>query len=127
MRGDGVYKRPGSPYWYFKIKDNGRWREVSTKRTSYQKAREARREALKLLEEGSLVIGGLSRRPFGAVSEKYLHAAALRLKESTLMKERLFLARPLRLFGDLRCDQVTDAQIFSLQESMKRDNCAIPT
>lgn len=57
------------------------------------------------------------------VSEKYLHAAALRLRESTLIKERLFLARPVRLFGDLRCAQITDAQIFSLQESMKRDNC----
>ena len=27
------------------------------------------------------------------------------------------------LFGELRCEQVTDAHIFGLQESMRRDNC----
>jgi hypothetical protein len=30
MKGDGLYKRPKSPFWYFKLKENGHWREVST-------------------------------------------------------------------------------------------------
>jgi hypothetical protein len=123
MRGDGVYKGPGSPYWYYKLKDNSRWHEISTKTKNYQKARQVRRDALKSLEEGRLVIGGLARLPFEAVAAKYLRAAALRLRESTLKKERLFLVRSIRLFGHLMCDQVTDTEMFRLQETMKRDGC----
>ena len=123
MRGDGVYRRPGSPYWYYKLKDNGHWHEVSTKTRNYQKARQLRRDAMKSLEEGRLVIGGLARLPFEAVAAKYLQAASLRLRESTLKKERLFLVRSIHLFGCLKCDQLTAAEIFRLQETMKRDGC----
>src|SRR5438270_6963 len=31
MNGDGVYRRPGSPYYYYRVKINGRWKEFSSK------------------------------------------------------------------------------------------------
>jgi hypothetical protein len=124
MRGDGLYKRPGSPYWYCKVRDGGRWHEISTKECNYIKAKEVRKNALTDLENGTFAAGELARIFFEKAVEEYLRTAVLRLRESTLKKERLFLARPVRLFGKLRCDQITDAQIFSLQESMKRDKCA---
>ena len=43
MRGDGLYRIPRSRFWYFKMKENGRWRGVSTKRVSYEDAKRARR------------------------------------------------------------------------------------
>jgi len=123
MRGDGLYKRPGSPYWYYKVRDGGRWREISTRERIYTKAKVVRKDALADIENGVFAAGELARISFEKAMEKYLRTAALRLRKSTLKKERLFLARPVRLFGNLRCDQITDSQIFTLQESMKRDNC----
>ena len=43
MKGDGLYKRPKSPFWYFQLKENGHWREVSTKTSKYQEAKRKRR------------------------------------------------------------------------------------
>jgi len=95
MRSDGVYTRPGTPYWYYKVKHDGRWHEVSTKTKNSKEARQIRRDALKSVDEGRLVIGGLVRLPVKTVAAKYLQVSALHFKESTLKKERLFLVRPL--------------------------------
>ena len=36
MKEDGLFKRRKSPFWYYRLRLNGRWREISTK-TSYKK------------------------------------------------------------------------------------------
>jgi hypothetical protein len=38
--------RPGSPFWYFKLKENGRWHELSTKTACFEDAKKVRRHAL---------------------------------------------------------------------------------
>ena len=54
MRGDGLYRVPKSPFWYYRLKENGRWRGISTKTKSFQEAKRLRRKALQDQEEGHL-------------------------------------------------------------------------
>jgi len=49
---DGLHKRRG--IWHYKLKIAGKWKEVSTKTTSYKEARKVRHEALQAQEEGRL-------------------------------------------------------------------------
>jgi len=64
MRGDGLYRIPKSPFWYYRLKEKGRWRGVSTKTTSYQDAKRLRRKELQDQEEGRLPEGEIARWPF---------------------------------------------------------------
>ena len=41
---------PGTPYWYYKVKHDGRWHEVSTKTKNSKEARQIRRDELELPE-----------------------------------------------------------------------------
>ena len=91
MKGDGLYKRPGSPYWYFKIMEAGRRREVSTKTRKYAEARKVRADAMRDQREGNLPQRELARLSFECVVESYLRTAAIRLKASSLTKEKHFL------------------------------------
>jgi integrase len=124
MKGDGFYKRPGSPFWYFKLKENGRWREISTKKTKYKDAKKVRHEKLREQEDGLLPEGERARRPFEELSEKYLEYVAVRLRPSSLKKERFFLVRPTNLFGQVRCESITASHIQQLQSQMKADGCS---
>jgi len=67
MRGDGLYRIPKSPFWYYRLKENGRWRGVSTKTTSYQDAKRLRRKALQDQEEVDCL---KARLPAGPLSEQ---------------------------------------------------------
>jgi hypothetical protein len=49
---DGLHKRRG--IWHYKLKIAGKWKELSTKTTNYQKARKTRHEALQAQVEGRL-------------------------------------------------------------------------
>src|SRR6266567_3485851 len=120
MKGDGLYKRPKSPFWYFKLKGNGHWREVSTKTSKYQEAKRKRAKALEDQEQGRLPEGEIARWPFERAACHYLqNAASLRLRPSSLKKEAFFLVRPKKLFGDVACDRITAAHIQELQAEMK--------
>jgi hypothetical protein len=123
MNGDGVHKIPGSPFWYFKIKENGRWRSKSTKTTSYTEAKVIRRKALQDQEEGRLPQGDIARWPFQRAGSQYIQNAALRLQPSSLRKETSFLARPNKRFGRVPCERITATQIQQLQTEMKNDGC----
>ncbi len=124
MRGDGVYKRPGSPFWYFKLKEqNGRWREISTRVKSYQGARTVRRKAKQDQDEGRLPEGELPGWSFERVADQYLKTGSIRFRSSTLKKETHFLVRPIRLLGTLACGKITSSHIQQLQASMKNDGC----
>jgi integrase len=94
MKGDGVYKRPKSPFWYYK-QQNGRLPE-----------------------------GEIARWAFERAASHYLETdAALRLRESSLKKEAFFLVRPTQLLGKVHCDRITAVHIQQLQSSMKNDGC----
>ncbi|MBW2084129.1 MAG: hypothetical protein JRI39_13920 [Deltaproteobacteria bacterium] len=51
---DGLHKRRG--IWYYKLKVNGRWRELSTGTRNYHQARKIRQQMVKAHEEGRLSI-----------------------------------------------------------------------
>ena len=120
MKGDGLYKRPKTPYWYFKRNENGRWREVSTKTVNYQQAKRVRRKSLQDQEEGRLPDGEMARWPFERATRQYLKVAAIRLRLTTLRKEGFFLVRPIELFGSLACEKITATHMQELQTAMKR-------
>jgi integrase len=121
---DGLYRRPKSPYWYFKLKQNGVWREHSTKCKKYNEAKGIKSRTAQDLENGMLPDSDCANSPFSEAVEAYLAAAALRLKLSSLRKERFFLVRPRRQLGSIRCQKVTPLNIRELQSSMKADGCS---
>ena len=49
---DGLHKR--RDIWHYKLKIAGRWKEISTKTTNYQKARKTRQDAVQAQEQGQL-------------------------------------------------------------------------
>ena len=123
MRGDGLYRRPGSPYWYTKLRINGRWREISTKKRKYGEAKSERKKLIQDQDEGRLPEGQLAGWAFERVAHQYLQAASIRLRPSSLKKERFFLVRPIREFGSLHCEKITAASIRQLQMNMKEGGC----
>ena len=123
MRGDGLYRQPGSPYWYTKLRINGRWREISTKKRKYGEAKSERKKLIQDQDEGRLPEGQLAGWAFERVAHQYLQAASIRLRPSSLKKERFFLVRPIREFGSLHCEKITAASIRQLQMNMKEGGC----
>jgi len=123
MRGDGLYRRPKSPFWYFKLKENGGWREVSTKTSHYQEARRVRQKKLDEQENGMLPDFEISRLTFERAAKEYLEAARLRLSPATVAKERFFLVRPCKTFGKVVCEKITASHIRQLQRAMKDGGC----
>lgn len=120
MKGDGLHRIPGSPFWYYKIKVNGRWHSRSTHKKKYQDAKVVRKNALDDQEEGRLPDGEIARWPFERAASHYLQTrAAIRLRASSLKKEAFFLVRPTQLFGHVPCAGITAAHIQQLQAEMK--------
>ena len=123
MNGDGLHNIPGSPFWYYKLKENGRWRGISTRTASYAAAKRIRRKALQDQEEGRLPEGGIARCPFEKAASLYLQKVSTRLRPSSIKKEISFLMRPKRLFGHVACERITPMHIQQLQVEMKNDGC----
>jgi integrase len=123
MRGDGLYRIPRSRFWYYKLKENGRWRGISTKTSNYGHAKRVRSKALQEQEEGRMPQGEISRWSFERAASQYLQGAEMRVRANSLRKERFFLVRPMKLFGRLACDQIHGAHIHQLQAEMKHDGC----
>src|SRR6267378_3714406 len=111
MRGDGLYKIPKSPFWYYKLKENDRWRGVSTKTTSYQAAKRFRRKALQEQEEGRLPEGEIARWPFERAALHYIQKAGIRLRPNSIKKELSFLMRPKKSLGRVLCERITATHI----------------
>ena len=123
MRGDGLYHRPKSPFWYFKLKENGRWREVSTKERGYQDARRVRRDKIAEQQAGLLPDVEMARWPFERVIPPYLEDAALHLAARTVSKKIDYLVRPKKIFGKVICEKITADHLRQLQKSTKDDGC----
>src|ERR1700746_2489221 len=119
MRGDGLYKIPNSRFWYYKRKENGRWRGISTKTSNYGIAKRIRSKALHEQEECRMPQEEMSRWPFERAASQYLQAAEVRVRPSSVRKERCFLVRPTKLFGRVACEQIGPTHIHELQATMK--------
>jgi len=123
MNGDGLHKIPGGPFWYYKVKESGRWRGISTKTASYAAAKRIRRKALQDQEEGRLPEGEIARCPFELAASLYLQKASTRLRPNSIKKEISFLTRPKKLCGYVACERITPMHIQQLQVEMKNDGC----
>jgi integrase len=121
MRGDVLYRIPKSPFWYYRLKENGRWRGISTKSTIYKDAKRLRHKAHQDQEEGHLPEGEIARWPFERAVAQYLKKAAMRLRPSSLKKEAFFLVRPKKQFGRVACERLTAMHIQQLQAALKND------
>jgi hypothetical protein len=84
MSGDGLYKIPKSPFWYFKLKENGRWRGVSTKTRNYADAKRKRSKVLQDQEEGRWPTGEIARWPFERAASQYILKADMRLRPGSI-------------------------------------------
>jgi integrase len=118
-----LYKIPKSRFWYYKLKENGRWRGVSTRTASYEEAKRVRRKVLQEQEEGRLPEGEIARWAFERAASEYLQRAEMRVRSSSLRKEQYFLVRPKRCFGRVTCERITAAHIHQLQSEMKNNGC----
>jgi integrase len=121
MRGDGLFRIPKSPFWYYRLKESGRWRGISTKTTSYQDAKRLRRKALQDQEEGRLPDGEIARWPFERAAAQYLRKVAMRLRPNSVKKEAFFLVRPKKQFGRVACEQMNAMHIQQLQAAIRND------
>jgi hypothetical protein len=66
---NGIHKRRG--IWYYRLRIDGRVRELSTRSRNYQEARRVRQEAVEAHRTGQLPTD-LARAPFGRVAEDWL-------------------------------------------------------
>jgi integrase len=116
---DGLHKRRG--IWHYKLKIDGRWREISTHTNNYQQARRIRQQALQAQEEGRLPIDR-GKWVFRKAVEEWLKTReGDRLAENTRRVERERL-RPLHgAFGERRLCQFTidDIKAYRLMRSAK--------
>jgi integrase len=123
MKGDGLHRIPNSPFWYYKLKENGRWRGISTKTTKYKQAKIILRKALDDQDKGRIPEGEIARWPFERAASEYFRKVATRLRANSIKKEMSFLMRPMRCFGRLPCERITATHMHQLQAEMKKDGC----
>src|ERR1700674_1985576 len=103
---DGLHKRRG--IWHYKLKVAGKWKELSTKTTNYQKARKARHDALQAQHEGRLPTD-YAKLVFEKASEAWLEErkGTVAPKTHRTEKERL-AALKIELGGRRLCDITSD-------------------
>lgn len=121
MTGDGVYRRPGSPYWYSKVKVQGRWKEFSTKTGNYHEARRRRKKAHDELEAGLFIDRDKVRWPFERAAEEFLEARRRLVSPATWGIDRDRLKPLKRFFADKRLGDITAQDISDYKDLRKRE------
>jgi integrase len=102
---DGLHRR--GDIWYFNIKVNGKWREVTTGTRSYQEARTRRHEALEAQKQGRLP-GGKGKLRFERAAEMWAAARRqTRLSENTKRTDRERLPPLVKHFAERRLNSFT--------------------
>ncbi len=103
---DGLHKRRG--IWHYKLKIAGKWKEVSTKTTSYKEARKVRHEALQAQEEGRLPTD-FAKLMFEKASAMWLEERKPMVAPKThrIDRERLVALKPA-FSGNRLCDITSD-------------------
>jgi integrase len=100
---DGIHKRRG--IWYYRLRIDGRVRELSTRTTNYQQARRVREEAVEAHRKGQLPTD-LARAPFDRVAEDWLAMRKATVAPKTYSSDRERL-RPLgRAFSACRLEEL---------------------
>jgi integrase len=100
---DGVHKRRG--VWYYRLRIDGRLRELSTRTTNYQEARRVRQDAIEAHRKGQLPTD-LARAPFDRVAEDWLAGRKVRVSPKTYSSDRERM-RPLqKAFGGYRLEEL---------------------
>ena len=121
MKGDGVYKRPLSPYWYFKLKLQGRWKEFSTKTGNYHEARRRRKKAHDELEAGRFIDREKVRWPFERAAEEFLEVRKRLVSPGTWVTDRDRLKSLKRFFAGKRLGDITAQDISDYKDLRKRE------
>jgi integrase len=100
---DGLHKRRG--IWHYRLKVDGRWKELSTRTTNYEEAKAEKAKAARAQEEGRLPTD-MAKWPFEKATEEWLAGRSKMVAIRTLQidKERLV---PLRkAFGGRRLEEI---------------------
>ena len=100
---DGLHKRRG--IWHYKLKIEGRWREFSTRTSSYQEARRIRRKAIEEQEEGRLPTE-IGKWKFERAATEWLSQRARHVAPQTLRIDRERLVPLIRVFAGSRLDEI---------------------
>lgn len=103
---DGLHKR--RDIWHYKLKIAGRWKEISTKTTNYQKARKTRQDAVQAQEQGQLPTD-FTKLLFEKATELWLgdRKAVVAPKTYRIDKERI-VALKAEFSGRRLCDFTSD-------------------
>jgi hypothetical protein len=81
---DGLHKRRG--VWHYRLRVDGRWRELSTRTRNYQEARKVRQAMVEAERTGRLPTD-LARAPFNKVAEDWLAMRKVTVSAKTYSSE----------------------------------------
>lgn len=109
---DGLHKRRG--IWHYKMKVAGRWKEISTRTTSYQSARGIRDKALEAQREGRLPTE-MGSWPLDKAAKEWLAGRVRLVAPQTARIDRERLVPLLQALGSHRLCQITAADISGYQ------------
>jgi integrase len=114
---DGIHRR--GPVWYYKLKINGKWKEISAHTKSYQEARAKRQEALEAQKKGRLP-NDKGKLVFERASEAWLaarqsHFLAKAIAENTLRTETERMQPLLARFAGRKLNRFTNDDIKAYQ------------
>jgi integrase len=109
---DGLHKRRG--IWHYKMKVAGRWKEISTRTTSYQGAKQIRDTALQAQREGRLPTD-MSNWPLEKAAKEWLAGRTRLVAPQTARIDRERLVPLVRALGSQRLSQITARDISGYQ------------
>src|ERR1035438_7840860 len=100
---DGLHKRRG--VWHYRLRVDGRLRELSTRTTNYAEPRKIRAAAVEAERTGRLPTD-LARAPFQRVSEDWLAGRKLTVAAKTYAADKIRLKFVQRAFGSRRLEEL---------------------
>ncbi len=101
---DGLHKRRG--IWHYKRRIGGRWREFSTRTSSYQEARKIRHQAVQDEQNGRLPTD-MGKWLFEKAASDWLATRTNIVATQTLRIDRERLVPLLKAFGGRRLEEIT--------------------
>jgi integrase len=100
---DGIHKRRG--IWYYRLRIDGKLRELSTRTTNYQEARLIRQEAVEAHRKGQLPTD-FARARFDRVAEEWLAMRKAIVAPKTYSSDRERLRPLVRALGACRLEEL---------------------
>jgi integrase len=109
---DGLHKRRG--IWHYKIREGGRWKEISTGTRSYQEAKKVRHRKLQEIAEGRK-LPDIANMSLEKVSQQWLVGRAKLVSRNTYRIDRDRLKRLRERLGDKKLVNITVDDISAYQ------------